>query len=202
MRPYLLSSVLAVALLVDFDCCLVVAFSLSRPTSRKTSSSLLWAKPPSISANDLRALEAFEKKMDLEALDDYEDDLLDDDDDEEDFSLELSTDDSNVCEFTVPEELHNKRIDAVVSALIEPSLSHSLCGNLVTDGNVQLVRQGDDKKFSSSSVMDRKSYKVPTGTTLRVVIPKDEKPLEIVAQDLPLDILYEDEHMVILNYYY
>ena len=43
--------------------------------------------------------------MDLEALDDSDDDLLDDDDDdEEDFSLELSTDDSNVCEFTVPVE--------------------------------------------------------------------------------------------------
>jgi 23S rRNA pseudouridine1911/1915/1917 synthase len=48
-------------------------------------------------------------------------------------------------------------------------------------------------------VLDRKSFKVKAGSTLRVELAKDEKPLEIVAQDLPLDVLYEDEHMVVLN---
>jgi 23S rRNA pseudouridine1911/1915/1917 synthase len=30
-------------------------------------------------------------------------------------------------------------------------------------------------------------------------MPVDEKPIEILAQDLPLNILYEDEHMIVLN---
>ena len=34
--------------------------------------------------------------------------------------------------------------------------------------------------------------------TLRIELPQEE-PMEIIAQDLPLNILYEDEHMIVIN---
>lgn len=194
MSPRLLPAVLLIALLlVSLDFCLVVAFTpVSGPTCRKVShGSLIWAKPPPISTVDLEAIESFEATMDLEVYgDDDSEDLLPEEDD--DFSLELSSGD-DVREFIVPPELHNKRIDAAVSALIGSSLSRSACGNLVADGSVKLVQEG------KSSLLDRKSHKIAAGTKLRVAMPKEEKPLEIVEQDLPLDIIYEDEHMIILN---
>jgi 23S rRNA pseudouridine1911/1915/1917 synthase len=133
---------------------------------------------------DLEAIEAFETKMDFEASD-----FVEEDDVDEDSSEDMSPGDETILEFTVPQELHNKRIDAVIAAL-EPGLSRSYCGNLVMDGQ---VKEGDNK------VLNRKSHKVPAGTILRVEIPQEEKPLEIVAQDLPLNILFEDEHMIVLN---
>lgn len=127
--------------------------------------------------------------MDLEALDLEEN--IGDDFDDDDMSTE-TTNINNVKVVEVPSELDGKRIDAVVSAL-EPSLSRSVCGNLVTEGNIEII-QGSD-----CSVINRKSHKVQSGTTLKITLPKEEKPTEIVAQDLPLSILYEDQHMIVLN---
>jgi 23S rRNA pseudouridine1911/1915/1917 synthase len=99
--------------------------------------------------------------------------------------------------------MDGKRIDAVL-ALLEPSLSRSVCGNLISDGSVQqifLTQNGGEQTIdeSKSIVLNRKSHKVEAGTVLRVVMPRDSTPEEIVAQDIPLDILYEDEHMIVIN---
>lgn len=163
----------------------VVPHCRSRGGIRNSHTS--WAKPPPTASFDLEKIEAFETKMDLEALgpnDDVEDDPV------SDFST-LPGENARIL--VVPDELDGKRIDAVIAAL-EPSLSRSLCGNLISEGNVKLV-QGDEKQI----VLSRKSHKVSSGDTLSVVLPKDETPSEIVAQDLPLNILYEDEHMIVLN---
>lgn len=101
----------------------------------------------------------------------------------------LEEDDEWIREFVVPEELNGKRIDAVIAKL-EPSLSRSVCGSLVADGKVE---------DELGNVLDRKSHKVASGSTLRIEMPRDEKPLEILAQDLPLSRIYEDEHMIVLN---
>ena len=158
----------------------------------RPSRTIFFSKPPPTSQFDLEAVEAFEARMDLEASalnkqsDDQEGreegDWMDDHDE---FS-----ESERIQEFVVPSELDNKRIDAVVASLM-PSLSRSVCGNLVTDGQVQ--------DGSSNQVLNRKSHKVAAGMTLRVNMPKEEKPLEIEPQDLPLDILYEDEHMIVIN---
>jgi 23S rRNA pseudouridine1911/1915/1917 synthase len=193
----LLVAVICFTLLLTSNWYSVTAFSVLSSSRQHTATTIisqrLWAKPPPTSGFDLEVIEAFEAKMDSETLDFDEVDDSDDSDDGDDVSLEdISSNEDNIRVFTVPEELNGKRIDAVVAAL-ETSISRSVCGNLVTEGNVQLVK-GD-----KTTVLDRKSFKVQAGTTLRVELPKDEKPLEIVAQDLPLDILYEDEHMVVLN---
>lgn len=149
--------------------------------------SVRWAKTPPTAGMDLKAIEAFEKKLDKkESLGDQDLDLLtDEESDLDEFSTEVKY-------YTIPPELDNKRIDAVMTAL-EPELSRSFCGKLITDDRVRLVSN------NNNSVIDRKSFKVEAGQRVQISFPRDERVTEIVAQDLPLDILFEDEHMIVLN---
>jgi 23S rRNA pseudouridine1911/1915/1917 synthase len=55
------------------------------------------------------------------------------------------------------------------------------------------------KQDGSTQIVDKKSFKVEAGMVLRVSVVTEETPTEIIAQDLPLDILYEDEHMIVIN---
>mmetsp|Transcript_14945 Transcript_14945/g.43115 ORF Transcript_14945/g.43115 Transcript_14945/m.43115 type:complete len:468 (-) Transcript_14945:1360-2763(-) len=168
----------------------ISAFSVPSVSSRNVNNicqkMLLFAKPPPKDQFDLKELEAFENQLEKAGLikqrDDEDDDILADEDFEND-------DEESRTEFVVPTELNNKRIDAVVASLV-PELSRSVCGNLVADGQ---VTDGD------GTILNRKSLKVAAGTVLRVAMPKEEKPFEIIAQNLHLDILYEDEHMIVIN---
>lgn len=146
----------------------------------------LWAKPPPTTSFDLEAIEAMEAKFDMEEeMEDEDDDILSD---------ELGpTAEENIVLLEVPDEFDGTRIDAALSKL-DTSLSRSTCGALVADGNVHLVQANGDLK-----VLSRKSHKVSSGDTLQVTMPMEEKPTEIVPQDLPLNILYEDDHMIVLN---
>jgi 23S rRNA pseudouridine1911/1915/1917 synthase len=99
----------------------------------------------------------------------------------------------NMLTFTIEQEYHNKRIDVAVAAA-DPKLSRSHSGSLVEGGHVKLVLQ--DGKLE---VLNRKAFKVEAGMTLQIQLPTEETPTEILPQKLPLNILFEDEHMVILN---
>lgn len=43
-----------------------------------------------------------------------------------------------------------------------------------------------------------KSYKLRNGDTVEITIP-EPKELEVVAQDIPIEIVYEDEHLLVVN---
>ena len=151
---------------------------------------LLGAKPPPTANFDLDAIEAFESQLDLE-------DFLDDNDDDDDGGDDIFEEDEgssavDVKVFVVPAALNKKRIDAVIAEL-NPELSRSFCGTLVANGSVYIVN-GEKKEM-----IDRKSFKVQTGLHLEIQIPLEEQLTEIIAQELPLDILFEDEHMIVLN---
>jgi 23S rRNA pseudouridine1911/1915/1917 synthase len=191
----------ACVLIVALGCCLVGhvdAFALTltpRSFGRySVDSSVCWAKPLPTAGMDLQAILASEAQRDLEveeSLDglDLDLDVLDD----EDLELSTSTSTQEVRMYTIPPELNKKRIDAAITAL-EPELSRSFCGKLVVDGQVRLVSNDN-----SSSVIDRKSFKVEAGQQLQISLPSGEKVTEILAQNIPLDILFEDEHMIVLN---
>ena len=152
--------------------------------SRRQSFIQRFAKPPT-SGFDLEAIEAYESQLDQEVQK-----LSKDFEDKEDLELDLS--DAEIKTYTVPSELGGKRIDAAIAAL-EPELSRSFCGNLVTDHRVYLL---DNEK---KELIDRKSFKVESGQQFEVHFPTEEKVTGILAQDLPLDILFEDEHMIVIN---
>jgi hypothetical protein len=160
---------------------------------------VLCAKPSPTSNFDLASIEAVEAAMDLGedinlissdnndvSISDGE--RVDDDDDDEENTQMLS----------VPENLDGKRIDAVLATLMDPPISRSASGNLVTNGCVhQIVKTKGDRQ--DTVLLDRKSIKVHAGMSLRVILPKNEIPTEIVPQNIPLKILYEDEYMIVIN---
>lgn len=178
------------------------------PTSTRTTPARyiqyghqLWAKPPPTQGFDLEKIEAFESQLEeLEEQQQQGENVLEDD---EDFDA-TETASTAVRTVAIPSELHNKRIDAAIAELLEEELklSRSACGHLVTEGRVSRIASTgvvDEEEDSVEDVIDRKSFKVETGMVLKIALPVDEEPTEIIAQDIPLDILYEDEHMIVLN---
>ncbi len=85
---------------------------------------------------------------------------------------------------TVPSE--GLRADAFLAAAVE-GLSRSGAQRLLEAGLVQW--QGRTLT---------KSIKLPAGAEVEVDLPEPE-PLEAVAEDIPLDVVYEDEDVIVIN---
>ena len=164
---------------------------LRRDDSKQSNA--LWAKPPPKSNFDLASIEAFEATVDSEEAFSS----AGNDDPNSDDGQSLSAKDDNIQLLSIPNKLKGKRIDAALAAAMEPQLSRSACGNLVADGCVHQIvkKKGNEVEI----LLTRKSFKVEPGMTLKITIPKTEVPDEIIHQKIPLKILYEDEHMIVLN---
>ena len=80
---------------------------------------------------------------------------------------------------------NGKRIDAFVSSNAE--VTRSRVASLLEEGNITV-----------NGKVPQKSYKVKQGDIITVNIP-DPVELDVVAQDIPLDIVYEDEHLLVVN---
>lgn len=78
------------------------------------------------------------------------------------------------------------RLDKAIAAAM-PELSRSAVQNLIADGNV---------KCNGASV--QKSAKLPLGAVLTVEIPPT-RPLDVCAENIPLDIVYEDADLLVVN---
>ena len=89
-------------------------------------------------------------------------------------------------EFIVEAEAAGQRIDRFLSGE-DTGLSRSALQALVADGHVQC---------NGKAVA--KSLKLKAGDTVLLEIP-DAKPIETVPQDIPLDIVYEDAHLLVVN---
>ena len=148
----------------------------------------LWAKPPAKLSFDLASIEAFEATVDNE-------EAADNNDDGDDKSLSVK--DNGTQTITIPDELDGKRIDAALAAIMEPKLSRSACGIMIADGCVHQIELKEGKNIEV--LLNRKSFKVEGGMTLRITLAKKDAPDEIVPQNIPLQILYEDEHMIVIN---
>jgi 23S rRNA pseudouridine1911/1915/1917 synthase len=79
-----------------------------------------------------------------------------------------------------------ERLDRFVQARC-PDLSRSRCAALVRDGNVTV--NGATVKPSSA---------VHVGDNVAVVVPPPVST-ELVAQDIPVDIVYQDKHMLVVD---
>ncbi len=154
-------------------------------------SNVLWAKPPPISNFDLASIEALEASLDSEEA------LGSDGIEDQDSGGGQSQQDDKTQILSIPDELKGKRIDAALAALMDPPLSRSACGNLVADGCVHQIVQKKGEEMEI--VLNRKAFKVEAGMKLRITMPDTEVPDEIIPQNIPLNILYEDEHMIVIN---
>ncbi|UCG07968.1 MAG: RluA family pseudouridine synthase [Desulfobacterales bacterium] len=79
-----------------------------------------------------------------------------------------------------------KRLDLVVASHL-PGCSRSFAANLILAENVRV--DGDPKK---------PGYRVRAGNLIHGHVPAPE-PLEFKPEPIPLDILFEDEHLVVIN---
>lgn len=88
--------------------------------------------------------------------------------------------------FEVSELEQNLRIDKYLAQKL-PDQSRSYIQKLIKDG--QITVHGNKIKSN---------YKVQNNDQLRVELPKLQKP-DILPEDIPLDILYEDEDVLVIN---
>lgn len=88
--------------------------------------------------------------------------------------------------FLVSEEQEDVRIDRYLAETCE-ELSRSYIQKLLKNGDVSI----DGKAVKAS-------YKVAPGDTIELEIPDAVEP-EIEAEDMALDILYEDEDVILIN---
>lgn len=79
------------------------------------------------------------------------------------------------------------RLDVLISSKID-SYTRSYFNGLIADGKVQV----------NGKVVTKSGYKVAVGDDITVDIPEPMSD-ETVAQDIPLDILYEDDDLIIIN---
>ncbi len=89
-------------------------------------------------------------------------------------------------EFVVTSGESPKRLD-VFLANREPDLSRSALQRLITEGHVTINGQAV-----------KPSQKIKPGDKIVLDIPRPE-PLELQPEPIPLDILYEDDSLVVLN---
>lgn len=92
----------------------------------------------------------------------------------------------NEYSFTVTLQNSGERLDKVISSEIE-SLSRSAVQKIIDDGGI---------KVNNEIVV--KSLKLKTGDAITVIIP-DPVELKATAQDIPIEIVYEDESLLVVN---
>lgn len=78
------------------------------------------------------------------------------------------------------------RIDSWISSRLE-DYSRSYIQKLCLEGNVFV-----------DGVQVKSNYKLKTGEQIVINVPEAEV-LDVLAEDIPLDILYEDEHIIVIN---
>ncbi len=92
---------------------------------------------------------------------------------------------------TVPIESAGERLDKLLTALLshaDASVSRSRVQQLIKDGSVTV-----------NGKAERASYKVDAGDELSYPIPEQPKAREVLAEDIPLDVVYEDEAVAAIN---
>lgn len=88
--------------------------------------------------------------------------------------------------YEITEEMENERIDKCLAELID-SLSRSFLQKLIKD----------DKVFVNG-IPVKGSYKLKTDDVVSFSLPEAVEP-KIIAEDIPLDILYEDADVIVVN---
>lgn len=89
-------------------------------------------------------------------------------------------------EFTVEEGYGGYRVDQFLSDSI-PDLSRTYIKKLTEENSVTI-----------NSSRCKVSYKLQVGDEIKVEVPEPEE-LNIEPQDIPIDIVYEDDHLLVVN---
>ena len=91
---------------------------------------------------------------------------------------------------TIDSMLDGKRLDAALAAA--SGLSRNHIQQLLREGHVRMEVRGGEKQVEQASTRARE------GETYRLDLPPSE-PLQLVPEEIELDILFEDEHLLVIN---
>lgn len=94
---------------------------------------------------------------------------------------------AEILKFTINDDLHGKRLDAALATLCTDR-SRSVITSLISEG----------KALVDGNVITKSSFKVSSGQNISLEIPQEDV-LEAKPQNLPLDIVYEDEDLIVIN---
>lgn len=89
-------------------------------------------------------------------------------------------------ELTVPPHLAGQRLDRVLAQLV-PDMTRSALQRLIKDGLVQV-----EGRTAAASDKPAAGQRLTLGEA-------QARPLDIQPEDIPLDIVYEDEHLLVVN---
>lgn len=96
------------------------------------------------------------------------------------------TDGGERFEFSIPAGMAGERLDQALSGLM-PERSRAFIRKLFDAGSVSLA-----------DAAAKPALRVRTGQRVSVFVP-EARPLEIEAQELPIDVLYEDDDLVVID---
>lgn len=94
--------------------------------------------------------------------------------------------DTNQVSWTITEEYKNERIDKFIS-MVNEEWSRTQVQNWIKEGHI---------KVNNGSV--KSNYKLQEGDELILTIPELEE-LSIEPENIPLDVVYEDEDVIVVN---
>jgi len=106
-------------------------------------------------------------------------------DDELEWNVEAS-EDGDVHRVVVDSGHAGDRIDTLIAEVT--SMSRAVAQRLIDEGQVRL----NDKPLAKAG------QRLRTGDTIEVVVPPPE-PIELVAEDIPLVVLYEDAELIVID---
>ena len=95
--------------------------------------------------------------------------------------------DSRKIEYVVPDELSGERADKVFASAFEDV------------SRARLQKAFDLGQVCFNSVVIEKSFKVQTGGILTATLLELEHGKPPVAVEIPLDVIFEDEHIIVIN---
>jgi len=105
-----------------------------------------------------------------------------------DFALENAWDDGELHTIPVPIALHGQRLDKALTHLV-PELSRSYLQQLLEQGWVRLNGQLHNKP----------AHKIRAGDVVAITIRPTQQSRAFTPETLPLDVVYEDEHLLVLD---
>ncbi|MFC1576244.1 RluA family pseudouridine synthase [Candidatus Omnitrophota bacterium] len=89
--------------------------------------------------------------------------------------------------FTVDARRTGKRLDTFLADIIQRKLSRTFIKKLI-----------DDECVTVNGEQENAHYKVAEGDNIKVTVP-DIKKSELAPEDIPIDIVYEDENIAVIN---
>ncbi|MBO4864750.1 MAG: RluA family pseudouridine synthase [Eubacterium sp.] len=93
-------------------------------------------------------------------------------------------------EYKIENDFANVRLDRFLSDELS-EMSRSYIQKLCDEGKVTLVADGSERPLKAS-------YKLKAGDEVKIIVPEPEK-LEITAEDIPLNIVYEDDDLIVID---